>query len=102
VTRADTRTPGPWRAHGFVVATGTGYSRAVIARMERLGETSLLIGPGEAHANARAIAELPALVEAARALVAYWEDDDSSEDQLDEAVATASAALARMDWGDDA
>jgi hypothetical protein len=90
--------------------------------MERLGETSLLIGPGEAHANARAIAELPALEEAARAvrgMIDAWMNDTPSArpGEIGEAVeldtegaamiitdaySRLGAALARMDGGDDA
>ena len=102
-TTHDTITPGPWHAAGLTIRDADSAHIANVLPyhyVEADGVTVVPIPEAEAEANARAIAALPALIEAARDVLDSLTDagEHRRPDGGEYAdVAALRAALAQID-----
>ena len=99
-------TPGPWAteevanpvegASSLVVCTAD-FEYRIADAYAPVHHDGMAVPYEQAEANARLIAEAPAMVELARAFVSYLEDDSRSERRRQACLAEARAILARIE-----
>lgn len=91
-------TPGPWDVDGFTIKQD-GVTVAMAWPDRRVSSDDSL---ARMHANAKAIAAVPAMVEAGSAFLTAWNADNSSDDTIRAAVKLAEALqLAGIEVGPD-